>query len=222
MIAGLDAKAVRAGAAAVSDAALTPSNPMESAPAVGAMVNIGLGQERGVTQTVLMPYSDRLDRMGDWFTQLWAESLGKHGNGTTPIGALGAVDQHSSLQLFLDGPRDKLVTLVQSVVVGTGDRIGVNATALMGDGLSYLARRSMGDLMDAEQRATAETLIANKRPTRIIKTDTIDEESVGALMMHFFLETMVAADLIGVDAFVQPAVEDGKVLARRYLAEMAG
>ena len=86
MIVGLDAKAVRAGAAAVSDAALTPSNPMESAPAVGAMVNIGLGQKRGVTQTVLMPYSDRLDRMGDWFTQLWAESLGKHGNGTTPIG----------------------------------------------------------------------------------------------------------------------------------------
>ena len=222
MIVGLDAKAVRAGAAAVSDAALTPSNPMESAPAVGAMVNIGLGQERGVTQTVLMPYSDRLDRMGDWFTQLWAESLGKHGKGTTPIGALGAVDQHSSLQLFLDGPRDKLVTLVQSAVVGTGDRIGANATALMGDGLSYLARRSMGDLMDAEQRATAETLIANKRPTRIIKTDTINEESVGALMMHFFLETMVAADLIGVDAFVQPAVEDGKILARRYLAEMAG
>ena len=114
------------------------------------------------------------------------------------------------------------MTLVQSAVVGTGDRIGANATALMGDGLSYLARRSMGDLMDAEQRATAETLIANKRPTRIIKTDTINEESVGALMMYFFLETMVAADLIGVDAFVQPAVEDGKILARRYLAEMAG
>ena len=222
MIVGLDAEAIRRGAAAVTDAALAPSDPLESAPALGAMVNIGLGRERGVTQTVLMPYSDRLDRMGDWFTQLWAESLGKHGNGTTPISALGAVDQHSSLQLFLDGPRDKLVTLVLSAVAGTGGTVGANATELMGDGLSYLAGRTMGDLMDAEQRATAETLITNRRPTRIIHIDAVDEESVGALMMHFFLETMVAADLIGVDAFDQPAVEDGKVLARRYLAEMAG
>ena len=222
MIVGLDAEAIRRGAAAVTDAALAPSDPLESAPALGAMVNIGLGRERGVTQTVLMPYSDRLDRMGDWFTQLWAESLGKQGNGTTPISALGAVDQHSSLQLFLDGPRDKLVTLVLSAVAGTGGTVGPSATELMGDGLSYLAGRTMGDLMDAEQRATAETLITNRRPTRIIHIDAVDEESVGALMMHFFLETMVAADLIGVDAFDQPAVEDGKVLARRYLAEMAG
>tara|TARA_E500000318_G_scaffold81776_2_gene77071 strand:+ start:3421 stop:4749 length:1329 start_codon:yes stop_codon:yes gene_type:complete len=222
MIVGLDAEAIRRGAAAVTDAALGPASPLESAPALGAMVNIGLGRERGVSQTVLMPYSDRLDRMGDWFTQLWAESLGKHGNGTTPISALGAVDQHSSLQLFLDGPRDKLVTLVLSAVAGTGGTVGPNATALMGGGLSYLAGRTMGDLMDAEQRATAETLIANRRPTRIIHIDAVDEESVGALMMHFFLETMVAADLIGVDAFDQPAVEDGKVLARQYLAEMAG
>lgn len=222
MIVGLDAEAIRRGAAAVTDAALDAANPVESAPALGAMINIGLGRERGVTQTVLMPYSDRLDRMGDWFTQLWAESLGKHGNGTTPIGALGAVDQHSSLQLFLDGPRDKLVTVIQSDVAGTGARVGANATALMGDGLDYLAGRTMGDLFDAEQRATAETLIANRRPTRIIRIKAVDEESVGALMMHFFLETMVAADLIGVDAFDQPAVEEGKILARRYLAEMGG
>mgnify|MGYP003627977646 CR=1 FL=1 len=222
MIVGLDAEAIRRGAAAVTDAALTPANPMESAPALGAMVNIGLGRERGITQTVLMPYSDRLDRIGDWFTQLWAESLGKQGNGTTPVGALGTVCQHSSLQLFLDGPPDKMVTMVQSDIAGTGGRVGANATALMGESLGYLAGRTMGDLMDAEQRATAETLIANRRPTRIIRTQAIDEESVGALMMHFFLETMVAADLLGVDAFDQPAVEEGKVLARRYLAEMAG
>ncbi|UUX51893.1 glucose-6-phosphate isomerase [Nisaea acidiphila] len=222
MIVGLDAKAIRRGAAAVTGAALDASSPEESAPAAGAMVNIGLQRERGITQSVLMPYSDRLDRIGDWYTQLWAESLGKGGNGTTPIGALGAVDQHSALQLFLDGPRDKLVTIVQSDVADTGGRVGGNATELMGEGLSYLEGRTMGDLLDAEQRATAETLIANGRPTRIIRASAVDEESVGALMMHFFLETMVAADLLEVDAFNQPAVEEGKVLARRYLAEMAG
>ncbi|WP_420403242.1 glucose-6-phosphate isomerase [Nisaea sp.] len=222
MIVGLDARAIRRGAAAVTAAALDANRPEESAPAVGAMINVGLLRERGVTQSVLMPYSDRLDRIGDWYTQLWAESLGKAGNGTTPIGALGAVDQHSALQLFLDGPRDKLVTIVQSDVANTGGRVNGSATELMGTELTYLEGRTMGDLLDAEQRATAETLIANGRPTRIIRTAKVDEESVGALMMHFFLETMIAADLFGVDAFDQPAVEQGKVLARRYLAEMGG
>ena len=77
----------------------------------------------------------------------------------------------------------------------------------------------MGDLMDAEQRATAETLIRNNRPTRIFRLPNLDEKMMGALMMHFMLETILAAHLLGVDPFDQPAVEEGKILTREYLDE---
>jgi glucose-6-phosphate isomerase len=87
--------------------------------------------------------------------------------------------------------------------------------------LAYLAGTTMGDLLAAEQRATATSLVRNHRPTRIIKLPRLDERGLGALLMHFMLETVIAADLLGVDAFDQPAVEEGKVLARQYLGERA-
>ena len=87
---------------------------------------------------------------------------------------------------------------------------------------AYLSGKSVGDLMDAEQRATVETLIRNKRPTRIIQLDRLDETVMGALMMHFMLETIIAAHLFGVDPFDQPAVEEGKILTRKYLAGEEG
>jgi glucose-6-phosphate isomerase len=78
----------------------------------------------------------------------------------------------------------------------------------------------MGDLLDAEQRATAESLVRQGRPTRVFHLPVLEERTLGALLMHFMLETIIAADLLGVDAFDQPAVEEGKVLARQYLGEM--
>jgi len=78
----------------------------------------------------------------------------------------------------------------------------------------------MGDLLEAEQQATAESLMQRGRPTRVIRLERLDEERLGALFMHFILETLIAADLLGVPAFGQPAVEQGKVLARRHLREM--
>ena len=87
--------------------------------------------------------------------------------------------------------------------------------------LVYLAGKTVGDLVAAEQRATAETLIKNGRPTRIITLSSLNEKSLGALLMHFMLETIIAADLFGVEPYEQPAVEEGKVLARRYLGEGA-
>jgi glucose-6-phosphate isomerase len=163
-----------------------------------------------------MPYVDRLGWFGFWFRQLWAESLGKQGHGTTPIRALGTVDQHSQLQLYLGGPRDKLYTLITAPSAGVGRVVG---RAVIGDpALAYLADHSLGDLLDAEARATYETLARNRRPVRLIALERLDEEALGELFMHFMLETMLAAHLIGVDPFDQPAVEEGKVLARQYLA----
>jgi len=216
-IAGLDPANVRAGAEPVIADLLTGDR---CPAAIGAAVQCALAKVRGSRASVLMPYSDRLATLGLWYCQLWAESLGKEGEGTLPVRAVGAVDQHSQLQLYLDGPRDKLFTLVQTPLAGTGRLM---RTELAGDGgeLAYLDHRSMGDLLDAMQRATAETLIANGCPTRVLTLDRVDEAGMGALMMHFMAETVIAADMLGVDPFDQPAVEQGKLLARRYMDAIA-
>jgi glucose-6-phosphate isomerase len=217
LIADLDMAALREGAASVLDATLAAAHPRDAAPILGAAVSVALAQERGIATTVLMPYVDRLAPFGLWFRQLWAESLGKDGKGTTPVRAVGAIDQHSQLQLYLAGPADKMFTLVTLDVAGEGELMPPD---LAGDpALAYLDGRRMGDLLDAEQRATAATLIRKGRPTRLIHLARLDERSLGALLMHFMLETIAAADLLGVDAFDQPAVEEGKVLARQYLRE---
>ncbi|HYL47908.1 MAG TPA: glucose-6-phosphate isomerase, partial [Stellaceae bacterium] len=207
LIAGIDVAAVRRGASAVLDATLSAKDPRDAAPAVGAAVSVALNQRHGIVSTVVMPYVDRLAHFGLWFRQLWAESLGKDGKGTTPIRAVGTVDQHSQLQLYLDGPADKMFSLVMLAQAGKGPRM----PAKLADArLAYLGGKRMGDLIDAEQRATAQTLIRNGRPTRIFTVERLDAQSVGALLMHYMLETMIAAELWGVNAFDQPAVEQGK------------
>ncbi len=216
LLAGLDAAALRRGAGEVLRATREAARVENVAPAVGAAIAVGLLQERGITQSVLMTYEDRWANLGLWYRQLWAESLGKDGAGTTPLRALGTADHHSQLQLYLAGPRDKMFTLVMPACLGEG---AVMDAALAGAvGADYLAGRRLGDLMDASARATAETLARNGRPVRLLTVERVDEATLGALMMHFMLETVLAADLLGVDAFDQPAVEEGKTLTRAYLA----
>jgi glucose-6-phosphate isomerase len=218
MVAGLDPTAIRAGAWQVLEPALKDRDGKSDA-LVGAALNVAAARG-GVTTTVMMPYVDRLSEFGLWFRQLWAESLGKEGQGTTPVRAMGTVDQHSQVQLYLAGPADKFFTVITEPSRGKGDKINI-ATFGGDDRLAYLDGRTMGDLLDAEARATYETLLANQRPSRLIAAEAIDERTLGALLMHFMLETMLAAQLMKVDAFDQPAVEQGKVLARQYLGEMA-
>lgn len=213
-LAGLDVRAIRAGAATALDASLTVA-ATDSPAALGAALNIGLWRERGMGITVLMPYVDALAPLAFWFRQLWAESLGKDGNGTLPANALGTVDQHSQLQLYLAGPNDKLFSLILADPPAAASQTAPLATS--DPDLAYLNGRPLGDLLDAEQRATAEALIRNRRPTRIFRVAAADEASLGALLGHYELETILAADLLGVDPFDQPAVEEGKVLARQYL-----
>ncbi len=218
MIAGVDVAAVREGAASVLDPVLAARETKGLAPAVGAALSVGLAKERGVHTTVLMPYCDRLGYFGFWFRQLWAESLGKNGKGTTPVRAMGTVDQHSQLQLYLGGPADKLFTVLILDTKGQGRAVA--AAELGGDkSLAYLEGQGLGDLILAEADATAATLVKNGRPTRVMRIKTLDEKVMGALMMHYMLETMFAAELWGVDAFDQPAVEEGKVLTRQYLSQ---
>jgi glucose-6-phosphate isomerase len=219
LIAGQDAAALRQGALEVLTATLGAADPVDAPAAVGAALSVAFARERGVSQMVLLHYSDVLVKFGLWYRQLWAESLGKDGQGTTPVPAVGAVDQHSQLQLYLAGPRDKLYSLVLVDRAGTGRRVDLRLAA--DPALGYLAGRTMGDLMEAEQRATADTLVRNGRPVRVLRLPRLDERALGAMMMHFMLETILAACLMGVDPFDQPAVEEGKILARKYLGEMA-
>jgi len=214
---GLDIVALREGAATARAAAL--GDAAASLPAQGAALAAALAA-RGQRTTVLCPYVDALAPFGQWYAQLWAESLGKGGQGTTPVRALGTVDQHSQLQLWLDGPADKLVTILAAETRGEGQRY---ARAAIGDpSLDWLEGRTMGDVLDVSWRATAESLARRGRPVRLMTLSKLDEFALGALLMHFMLETVIAAELFAVDPFDQPAVEDGKVLARRYLKGMAG
>lgn len=217
-VAGLDPRAVRSGAAEVLAPVRAEGQPDDCPAAVGAALTAAFAVGRNIHQNVLIAYSDRLERSTRWWAQLWAESLGKDGRGMTPVAAIGPVDQHSQLQLFLDGPNDKLHTVILTGHSGTG--------TVIDDALAERARepgfagRRVGDFVASQQRATVDTLIARGRPVRTLKVGAVDAEAAGALMMHMMLETMIAAHLLGVNAFDQPAVEEGKVLAKRYLAEM--
>jgi len=219
IIMGLDVEALRKGAADTLATVLKGSDARQIPPAVGAALHHSLSKEQRLNTTVLWCYADSLKTFGPWWRQLWAESLGKDGKGTTPVAALGPVDQHSQLQLFLDGPNDALYTIVSANTAHAGPQIPAERANALGQ--SYLAGKTMGDLVAAEARATAETLAKRGRPVRQIKAKKIDERTLGALMMHFMLETILMGRLMGVDPFDQPAVEEGKVLARQYLRDGA-
>jgi glucose-6-phosphate isomerase len=190
----------------------------EFAPAQGAAVAVALARERGIRVQAIIPYADRLGRFSAWFAQLWAESLGKGGQGTAPIACLGPVDQHSQLQLFMDGPREHFITVVRAPSAGVGPRI--DPPLAEGAGLGYLAGRTAGDLVAAQAEALPQALGKAGRPVRTIDLAALDERSLGALMMHMILETILAADLMGVDPFDQPAVELAKVITRERVAQL--
>jgi glucose-6-phosphate isomerase len=218
-VAGLDIAALRRGAGGALAPVLAGKAPGEVPAAVGAALNVALATTKAKPIAVMMAYADRLERFTRWYVQLWAESLGKAGQGTTPIAALGPVDQHSQLQLFIAGPRDKLFTVITVAAAGRGPRLDAGFSAAAGE--PGFAGKTIGDLVAAQGRATAETLAANGCPVRTLELDRLDEASLGELLMHFMLETIIAARLLGVDPFDQPAVEEGKVLAKRYLAGAA-
>ncbi|XSG80969.1 MAG: glucose-6-phosphate isomerase [Methyloligella sp. ZOD6] len=212
---GIDPIKIREGAGQVISALMADKNPADFAPAIGAALQIALAKEKGVKATVMLPYSDRLGRFAAWFVQLWGESLGKQGEGTTPVAALGPVDQHSQLQLYLDGAEQHLITVLRPGGAGTGPRIAPDLAKVAH--ADYLAGKTAGDLVAAQQKAIPEALIEAGRPVRTIDIETLDATALGALLMHFMLETVLAAHLLEVDPFDQPAVEAGKVLTRKYL-----
>ena len=169
-----------------------------------------------INNSVLMTYSDALIYFGKWYLQLWAESIGKNGMGITPMHAIGTTDQHSQLQLYLDGPKDKFFTFVTTKHSNLGLKIHKNV--LEENDIPYLAGKSMGDLMQAEQQATMDTFNKRGFAYREIYVPKIDEFSIGQLMTLSMLETIASCIFLGVNPFDQPAVEQGKSLTRKYLS----
>ncbi|MFB6184989.1 MAG: glucose-6-phosphate isomerase [Haloarculaceae archaeon] len=206
---GHDLDAILAGGRDGADA-LAPSLYDCPAYAYGA-VAYALDR-RGATVDAMMPYAESLESFAEWFAQLWAESLGKDGQGQTPARALGATDQHSQLQLYRAGPRDKLLTLVRPAA---RDDLAVPETDV--DDLAYLGGHGLGDVLDAEFEATEASLAAAGVPNVRIEIYAVEERSVGRLLYDMEAATVLAGELYGVETFTQPAVEWGKRAARGLL-----
>jgi glucose-6-phosphate isomerase len=210
---GLDIAAFRAGTKAVLDHALN-STASDNIPLASANFSV-VNAEAGRSIHAIMPYSDSLHFTASWCRQLISESLGKDGVGITPLAALGTVDQHSMLQLLLGGTDDKIYTLITATQSGKGEPFAASLAKVAG--MEYLAGKTLGDVLDAFQHGTVESLQAKGRLVRTIHLDAIDAYHLGALLMLIMLETIYAATLMQVNAFDQPAVEDSKIYAKRAL-----
>lgn len=215
LCAGLDGEAFRRGAWSAL-APLAQGKILSDIPAaVGAALSVTASQS-GKSAQVMLAYADVLERTTRWWAQLWGESLGKQGMGSTPVPAVGPVDQHSQLQLWLAGPRDKLVTVLSANRAGQGRPMRPDLAERCAE--PVFAGRTMGDLTTAQARATIDTLVKNGIPTRTFHFARLDAEALGAFMMHMMLETILAGKLMGIDPYDQPAVEEGKILAKQYMA----
>jgi glucose-6-phosphate isomerase len=168
----------------------------------------------GIRQTVLMPYSSRLKEFSAWFVQLWAESLGKNGKGLTPIPAFGATDQHSQMQLFMEGPNDKTLFLFE---VEKFQHDYDLKNVISGQSFQLLSPFSLSTLMKAEFEGTLAALSENKRHVVHFKLPEINEESLGQLVLFTECLTALVGKLLDVDPFNQPGVEAGKKYAHEWL-----
>lgn len=215
LLCGVDIEAMLAGAAEMATSCSRPSL-RENPAGIIAAVHVLQHRLRGRSIHVMMPYSDRLRSFAAWYVQLWAESLGKKLNrlgsvveqGPTPLPAVGATDQHAQMQLFMEGPRDKLLTFIK---VEDVDR-DLQVPHLPGP-YEYLGKTSLARLLDAEREGTTQALARDGRPSLTIAIKKVDARSLGALFFLYQAATAFAGELYGVDTFNQPGVEEGKRLA---------
>jgi glucose-6-phosphate isomerase len=210
---GIDTGELLAGAAEMRTRCASGQLEKNIAGAFAALQHLA-DTAHGRHVQVLMPYSDALRDMAAWFVQLWAESLGKHqvkgdaGVGPTPLAAVGATDQHSQVQLFMEGPADKTVTFI-GVEQGAED-VTIPSIHQEVPELAYLGGHQLGELLDIERRATAGALARRGRPNMTLLMESVDPFGVGQLLMLLEIATAYAGQLYGVNAFDQPGVELGK------------
>jgi len=171
---------------------------------------------RGKRLHVMMSYSYQLKDLADWYRQLWAESLGKANDrtgqlvnlGPTPIKALSATDQHSQVQLYREGPNDKVFIFLE--VAKFAQDVKIPRVAGMPADMSYLQGRSLATLLNAEKQATEYALVASQRPCLTIRFPAVNEETVGQFIMLWEAATSIAGYLLNINPYDQPAVQMGK------------
>jgi glucose-6-phosphate isomerase len=212
---GIDIEQLLAGAQAMNTR-LAQADWQQSPGCLLAAIKYLMFARKGKPMHVMMPYSNRLYLLADWYRQLWAESLGKRedrgGNdvftGPTPIKALGTTDQHSQVQLYREGPNDKLTVFLEVKKPPKDVRI----PDAFGDvpGLSYLGKKSLGKLLNAEKTATEYAMAQSARPTVTIKFEEITPFAVGEFLFLYEYVTSLTGELLNINAYDQPAVELGK------------
>jgi glucose-6-phosphate isomerase len=205
-VTGIDVEALLAGAARCVDE--VNEQGAEHPAVVGAAMHYLMDTARGRNVRVMMTYADALERLAAWFVQLWAESLGKDGKGSTPHGAVGTTDQHSQVQLYMEGPQDKVIEIVE--VEEHPRDLEIPGAYEDLEGVGYLGGHTMAELLNVECDATRKALAEAGRPNATIKLGAVNEENLGYMLQALEVQTAIAGSLYGVNAFNQPGVEAGK------------
>jgi glucose-6-phosphate isomerase len=205
-VVGLDIDALLAGAAQCVDE--VNDQGAEHPAVVGAAMHYLMDTARGRNIRVMMTYADALERLAAWFVQLWAESLGKDGKGSTPHGAVGTTDQHSQVQLYMEGPQDKVIEIVE--VEDHPRDLEIPGAYEDLEGVGYLGGHTMAELLNVECDATRRALTEAGHPNSTIKLGALDEENLGYVFQALEVQTAITGSLYGVNAFNQPGVEAGK------------
>ena len=211
-VCGHDIKAMLEGAAYMDELCI---QEMNNPALMFAMLHV-LGMRKGFDISVMLPYADSLKYMSDWYAQLWAESLGKrYGRngkdvyaGQTPVKALGVTDQHSQIQLYTEGPFDKIITFLK--VEQFGNDLAIPAAFSYIEDLQFLAGKTFGQLLEAERSATEYALCKAGRANLTITLPEVSAYTIGALLHFFEMATAYAGEMLDIDAFDQPGVEEGK------------
>jgi glucose-6-phosphate isomerase len=212
-VAGLDIDALLAGASQCVDE--VNEQGVEHPAVVGAAMHYLMDTARGRNVRVMMTYADALERLAAWFVQLWAESLGKDGKGSTPHGAVGTTDQHSQVQLYMEGPEDKVIEIVE--VEDHPRDLAIPEAYDDLEGVGYLGGHSMAELLNVECDATRRALTGAGHPNSTIKLRATNEENLGYVFQALEVQTAIAGALYGVNAFNQPGVEAGKQITYKRM-----
>lgn len=205
---GIDIDSLLAGAAQMRGELMQKTGFDENPAWLLAALNC-FHETQGRHMSVLMPYSSRMAYFAEWYAQLWGESLGKEGRSMTPVRALGAIDQHSQVQLYTQGPDDKLFTILN--VRDHGDKVvipPVDCEAL--SPLAYLNGGETGHMLGLEAMSTASAIVKAGHPLVWAEIEKLDEKTLGALVFFYEYMTAVTGRVMGINPFDQPGVEQGK------------
>jgi glucose-6-phosphate isomerase len=211
---GVDINGLLKGAHLMREA-IKVKHPEKNPALLLASAQYLLNHKKGKSITVMMPYSNALFKVGDWYRQLLAESIGKNKDtGPTPVNALGTTDQHSQLQLYVEGPNNKLIIFLRILKHISDPKLG----DVLPKEIGYLNNKKMSIILDAAYTGTAESLAKHQTPNLTIEIPKVDAKNLGALFMLFEFQVALLGLLYKVDAFSQPGVEHSKQITKKLLS----